>query len=76
MILAAIAIVSALAAGVVVDGHSDGAPDTACSSMTPGHQGTAMRAASTAVHRLQGCYKTIGLFQVPSKKYSPCFGDD
>ena len=52
MILAAIAIVSALTG--VVDAHSDGAPDSACSSMTPGHQGTTMRDAATAMHRLQG----------------------
>ena len=56
MILAAAAvaaIVSVFLSGVV-DCHPDGAPDTACASMTPGHQGTAMREASTAVHRLQG----------------------
>ena len=49
---AAVAIVSVFLSGLV-ECHPDGAPDTACASMTPGHQGTAMREASTAVHRLQ-----------------------
>ena len=58
---AAVALVSAffLTGVVVVECHPDGAPDTACASMTPGHQGTAMKEASTAVHRLQGSHGLV-----------------
>ncbi len=37
----------------VVSGHKDGAPISACLTMSPGHENTAPQAANSALHQIQ-----------------------